>query len=247
MEFELSIMDNEPGALRRSLLGHQFSSVLKSEILNFLFGSLGCELTAIDLDKDAKWNGYFVFYSDQCMAVLNDGSHKSLVRTHQDFLEEVRLLQNPRTTRETIKEALRMKLAEPDSSNNKKLLGEIIDLAARIGSMTFVGKFYFDVKWQKNLFWQDGSLVTFLKDEFKVPQDLEGGVKLGELFTAHNLSRIGGINIHWTHNLADHLRMHHDDQTVSIFHHASFLKLHQQRYADRNRLFVIRRLEVFSN
>ncbi|KIM95383.1 hypothetical protein OIDMADRAFT_134272, partial [Oidiodendron maius Zn] len=55
----------------------------------------------------------------------------------------------------------------------------------------------------------------------------EEGVKLEKLFTAQDLTRIGGMKITWVNNLADHLLMHDDDNVVSIFHYASFLKLHQ--------------------
>jgi hypothetical protein len=232
MDIELSIV-HDSSVLQQNLLGYNFSSALKSEILKFLFGSLGCNLTAADFDKDPKlWKGYFKFYSDQCIAVLNDTTHTCPVKSHQDFLKVVRLLQNPRTTRESIKENLRKKLPKPELSGNEKILNDTINLAARIGSMTFVGRFYFDIAWQRKVSWQDGSLEALLDREFLVPQSLEDDVKLEKLFTARNLNRVGGIKIKWTNNLADHLLMHDDDATVAIFHHASFLKLHQERYVD---------------
>jgi hypothetical protein len=52
-------------------------------------------------------------------------------------------------------------------------------------------------------------------------------VKLEKIFNARNLERIAGIEIRWTSNLVDHLRMRNDDTAVEIFHYASFLMFHQ--------------------
>jgi hypothetical protein len=51
-------------------------------------------------------------------------------------------------------------------------------------------------------------------------------------FTARNIERVTKISIQWTDNLVDHLRLAENDQTLCIFHHASFLKHmeHVQRF-----------------
>jgi hypothetical protein len=54
-------------------------------------------------------------------------------------------------------------------------------------------------------------------------------VKLERLFNACNLDRIAGLQIIWTHNLANHLRVQNDDKEVSIFHYASFLNSQKPR------------------
>lgn len=41
-----------------------------------------------------------------------------------------------------------------------------------------------------------------------------------------NLERISGIRVRWTSNLADHLSL--DGDEVRLFHHVSFLELHQE-------------------
>ncbi|KAH8652115.1 hypothetical protein BX600DRAFT_516190 [Xylariales sp. PMI_506] len=51
---------------------------------------------------------------------------------------------------------------------------------------------------------------------------------IGKLFTVQNLVRIAGINIIWTDNLADHLRLADNGSSLFIFHHASFLKFQQR-------------------
>ncbi|UKZ54559.1 hypothetical protein TrVGV298_008368 [Trichoderma virens] len=74
--------------------------------------------------------------------------------------------------------------------------------------------------------WKNGSLNEALACYFCPQKTLQADrPKLGKVFTARNLSRIAGIEIRWTTNLADHLRLVDDDQVVFIFHCASFLQL----------------------
>jgi hypothetical protein len=40
---------------------------------------------------------------------------------------------------------------------------------------------------------------------------------------------MAGLEIVWTDNLADHLRLTDDDTKVHIFHHASFLEIQRTR------------------
>ena len=244
MNIELGSI-RQPTVLEQNLLGYNFSSTLKSEILKFLFGDLGCNVTAADFDDNPKlWKGYFRFYSDQCVALLNDRIHRCPVKSHRDFLEVVRFVLDPSTTREAVKEILKAKLPEPESLESEKVLIDIINLAARVGSMTLVGKFHFDIAWQRTLTWHDSSLEALLRKEFPAPRFVEEGVKLEKLFTAQNLTRIGGMKITWVDNLADHLLMHDDDNVVSIFHYASFLKLHQNRYAAPIEMLIIKLLNM---
>ena len=57
-------------------------------------------------------------------------------------------------------------------------------------------------------------------------QSTSESVKLPRSFTAANLEKIGGIEIRWTNNLADHLLLRDDDTKLMLFHHASALRLH---------------------
>lgn len=50
--------------------------------------------------------------------------------------------------------------------------------------------------------------------------------KLENNFTAINL-KLAGLEVVWTDNLIDHLRMSDDDTKVHIFHHAAFLECQQ--------------------
>ena len=63
------------------------------------------------------------------------------------------------------------------------------------------------------------SSCTFAPSD--APQE---SIKLPQSFTADQIERIGGIEIHWTDNLADHLLLRDDDTKLFLFHHVSILK-----------------------
>ena len=52
-------------------------------------------------------------------------------------------------------------------------------------------------------------------------------VKLDRIFTTRNLERIAGLQIIWTSNILDHLRLMVDDTRIAIYHHASCLEYHK--------------------
>ncbi|KAH7082051.1 hypothetical protein FB567DRAFT_561946 [Paraphoma chrysanthemicola] len=74
--------------------------------------------------------------------------------------------------------------------------------------------------------WQDNNvdLHTILTRYFTKSLADPGKTKFGEDFTAFNLQRLAGLEIHWTDNLADHLRLIENDRKLCIFHHATFLR-----------------------
>jgi hypothetical protein len=88
---------------------------------------------------------------------------------------------------------------------------------------------------ERALSWTGASIQDFLKQHLEPRQVLSStSVKLQKIFNARNIQRLAGIKIEWTSDLGLHLRMIHDDERVAIFHNASFLRLHQQRYVSSN-------------
>jgi len=104
-----------------------------------------------------------------------------------------------------------------------------IDLAVRLVLMLDIGELRNAFSGRRRLIWVDGSLQEFVRDIFPDKKSLShDGVKLGTPFTARNLDRVTGFRVELTTNLADHLRLRYEDKTVSMFHHASFLRCQQK-------------------
>jgi hypothetical protein len=83
---------------------------------------------------------------------------------------------------------------------------------------------------RSEILWKGASLQEFVAHFFgEGPVLGHEKVKLDKIFIARNLSRIAGVEILWTDNLVDHLRLTDDDTKVHVFHHASFLEFQQQR------------------
>ena len=179
-----------------------------------------------ELDLEA----YRAYHKKQCGHALHDGGRHISARTHRDILEIAKDLEEG-LSRETIRGRLSSKLADPKPGNETELLDSSVDLTARLVSMMDIGGLQYGFSGRRELVWNQGSLKDFVNGYFNVPVVLGQDVKLEKMFNARNLGRIAGINIVWTDNLADHLRMIDDeDKKVAIFHHASFLK-YQQRYS----------------
>jgi hypothetical protein len=87
------------------------------------------------------------------------------------------------------------------------------------GMITLSGETY--------LLWKEGTMTEFVSGIFSPQTFVKERVKLGKGFNVRNLKRIAGIEIRWTSNLADHLRMREDDTAVEIFHYVSLLRFHQ--------------------
>jgi hypothetical protein len=116
-------------------------------------------------------------------------------------------------TRHSIRNDLQGTILIPNSSEPEKLKDEIIAFAASSWLMV------------KTSNWKpDQTLKDFVSNELLQTSMQTDKVKLPRTFNARNLSRLAGIEVHWTYNLADHLRMINDESQVSIFHFASLLE-----------------------
>ena len=179
-------------------------------------------------EEQLDWEAYFTYYTQQCRDALHDQGRHVLPRTHQDVVDIAQLLKEP-ATRDQMKDYVRSKLTSSNLPNEKEVLENSVDLAARLLLMMDIGVFQYGYSGRPELVWRTGSLRNFVDDHFEDPQVLgDKNIKLENIFTARNLGRIAGIQIEWTDNLADHLRMGDEDKKVFIFGHASFLKWQQK-------------------
>jgi hypothetical protein len=166
---------------------------------------------------------YFNYYTNQCSLAMHDGGRHISARTHQSIIDIVKHLKEPLK-----REALRQLLPMPNPPNETEKRDGSIDLAARLLLMIDFGSLQYGFSGRKQLVWDRNSFKEFVHDHFSVPPTLgHGRVKLETMFTARNLGQIAGIEIVWTNNLADHLRMIDEDKKLYIFHHASFLEYQQ--------------------
>ncbi len=180
-------------------------------------------------DSDLDFDVYFRHYSEQCSDALYDGGRHISIRTHRDIISIAQAMKmgQPRTA---IKDTLGPKLSQPKPANEDEVLDGSIDLVARLLLMIEFGYLQYGFTGRRQILWRNDSVQEFLKDHFQVPQNLgEENVKLEKIFNAGNLGRIAGIEIEWTKNLADHLRLEDDDRKVAIFYHASFLDCQLRR------------------
>lgn len=101
-----------------------------------------------------------------------------------------------------------------------------INLAAQLLVMCNFGPILNSANSRRYLEWsQDSSLRNSLASYFDVQPKLNDRVRLPKVFNAWSIANIGGIRIQFTDNLMDHLLLIHDDATLLVFHHASFLEL----------------------
>jgi hypothetical protein len=102
--------------------------------------------------------------------------------------------------------------------------------------MVEFGNLPFAYSGSRQIEWVTGSLKELVTERFESKPVLgHSKVKLEKIFNANNLGKIAGIEVIWTTNLADHLRLMKDDQAVAVFHHASFLKRQQRLVTARSR------------
>jgi hypothetical protein len=169
-----------------------------------------------------RTDSYFRYYQKQCELVRH--GNECIAQDHRGIIEAVELLKILAATREEVKSNLKLKSPNPDADNIEDVLSNSIDLAARIWLMVNIGGFRRVLMPGRPLNWTEGCLGDFMMSKFSREKVLKEHVKLEKLFNAYNLSRIAAIEIVWTSNLADHLRMQDDDTRVAVFHHAFFLE-----------------------
>jgi hypothetical protein len=205
---------------------------LRSSILNSLWNWNGSTAAHNFIQDSCYFDSFFEYYDQQCTAARHDAKNQEVFRTHRDLLKIIDEVRNVNRTKSSIKSSLRLKLLLPDSDDTNQLLDDGIDLAVRIWLMLFIGEYRQIIgPAQRHIVWEeDDSLKRLLELEFSPDVAVKDNVKLERLFTARNMERIAGLEIIWTSNLADHLRLFDDDSRVAIFHQACFLKNMQSQY-----------------
>ncbi|KAF1993424.1 hypothetical protein P154DRAFT_625433 [Amniculicola lignicola CBS 123094] len=180
---------------------------------------------------DLDWNAFFSYYTDACTHTLHDHGQHISIRTHRDVCAIAQQLAASRS-KEEIKEGLRTQLTDRARAreDEDRMLEGSVNLAARILAMMDFGTLEMGFSGRSQIAWADESLKCRVHSYFNVSPDCSAeGLRLEGTFTARNIEHIAGIEVAWTNNLADHLKLVEDDKKVRIFHHASFLKWQQSQ------------------
>ena len=177
------------------------------------------------VSREIDFEPYFHNYTLECLSALQAG-RKIKVTKHRDITDIVQLLKV--RCRQRIKDELSSQLPLPKPVDEDEVLNASVKLAARLFAMSHFGDLPHEHSNQTCVPWTDGLLKDSVIKHFSKAPVLEDRVKLEKAFNARNLYRIAGIEIYWTNNLADHLRMMEDDRKVALFHHDSFLEIHNE-------------------
>jgi hypothetical protein len=210
--------------LAAKILNPKISPQSQCSIINTIWRA---NFSPSDFSGESQADSYFRNYLKHCQPALRGGGNSTLLETHGDIVSIIQLMQEPEVSRPSIRSKLRED-THPVDGKHDEAVENSINLAVRLWLMIPVGSFSHAVgPGQTVIPWTDGTVQSLLSAHFDGNPILDTPVKLGKVFNARNIERIGGIRIVWTDNLADHLRMRDDDTGVCIFHYASFLKYHQ--------------------
>lgn len=167
---------------------------------------------------------FFDFYAKRVRRHLMTGK-PSFVQIHSDIAWIGKMIMAG-SSRDEIRHAIHARVGHGEN------IEEAIDLCASLLTMMEMEvparnstiKSY-GISGRTPTYWENDSLQTVLTNHFVPQRELEAdSQKLGRVFTARNINQISGIEIRWTTNLADHLRLVDDDRAVFIFQAASFLQ-----------------------
>lgn len=201
----------------------------KCAILNTIWGS---SYTTEHLNQnEILGSSYMRYYDEQCRNALQSKGLDTFIKTHADITDVIQELKDTNATRQQVISSLRSKLQNQSQNGSDASICEAIDLAVRLWLMVDIGELLHSfVPTQKSLVWKDGTLENLLEDRFGMPAAIPMRivrVKLDRIFTARNLQRIAGLQIIWTDNHSDHLRLMADDRWIAIYHHVSVLEHHK--------------------
>jgi len=173
------------------------------------------------------WDAYFGYYTRECNAALTDEGAHLCSRTHRSLLQVAHLLEDA-ADEEEIREKLRQTLTtRRKSADEKKMLDGSLKLATRIFAMISIGPLSSEISAKHSLPWAQGTFKDAVHEYFNQPPDIELDPKENVVsadLVCHNIERMSGIEVLWTDNLLDHLRLVEGDKKLCVFHHASFLR-----------------------
>lgn len=165
-----------------------------------------------------------------------DGGRHICIRTHSDLVRIAKQILSGQA-RDDVYQDIVSHATSNDVSSNDDAVDNTIDLCASLLLITEIGQSQIGLSGRTSIPWSASLLKDALAEHFTPQRTLDvDNPKFEKLFTGRNLTRVGGLQIIWTTNLADYLHLIDDSRTVFIFHCTSFL--HFQAWYDSNKLHV---------
>ena len=186
-----------------------------------------------------KYRAYFNFFAQECDAWRLNGLDVA-IDTYRDFLNLVQHLRSHRG--ETICCPAMMSFFPPHRRGDSAL--NSIYLTVRLWLMLWPeSPGLTGYQAQSTLEWNDTeSLDDFIRKS--LPKAAPGTIRERNLWqkplNLYTLNRIGGFDIIWTNNLADHLYLDEDvGSTIHLYHHACVLESHYSEATSRCGIFYL--------
>lgn len=224
--------EGSPSALQNYLLSQPLQSVLlRRYFLSHVFDLSQLQLyTSTNRETEHFFDSYFIRYAILCKLAANKDREIERL-SHWRLVQVIELLKDPHLTREDLVATI----TQPGTFNFIKDFAEVVlDLAAGSWLMLSIGKYPGDISYDDPISWsREQRLLNIearnglLHENFPHDYNLQDSVKLPQTFTAAHLERIGGIEVIWTSNLADHLLLKDDDTKLMLFYQVSILELHR--------------------
>jgi len=202
-----------------TLLQPIISPILRREFLNEIFDT-DLETVAVQ-SVDDGYRSFFSRYSTLCTLGANRSRGIEQI-THWQLVKVIELLKGDEQRNDLLSKVKELL----DRTDGEDFANALIDVAASTWLMLSIGVFPGDISYDEHLAWEKDRL--FHNPYFSRQKRPREAVKLPQTFTAAHLEKIGGIEVRWTDNLADHLLLRDDDTKVMLFHQVSILYLHKQ-------------------
>ena len=227
--------DQAKSALQCYLLSQPLKSLsLRLHFLSNVFDFQPFELhMSIIQATDNAYESFFTRYALLCKLAANKDREVEKM-THWHLVEIIALLKNRGSTREEVAATV---MEDPVVANSESLARTLVDLAAGLWLMLSISNYPGDISYDEPIIWSDLETLTenlygtqqgLIKKTFPHLYSSTDLVKLPQAFTAAHLEQIGGIEVIWTSNLADHLLLKDDDTKLMLFHQISILQFHKR-------------------
>jgi hypothetical protein len=222
-------LESEKAMKKESPLS-QANGPLSSNALDFIWGRRPSSLSNGENGSEICHGAYHDYYWYQFGNYAQPES--ATVLGHAHVLAAVAHLNND-TNRDEIVHHMQGLLG-PQAALEASEAESFLNLSARLLLMIEFGVLRDQVNPRRYVLWREGSVKEVLASQFYEPlgDEPDSRTILAKSFDAWSIHNVAGIEVRFTDNLADHLRLVESDTVVLVFHHASFLEYQLEQYVN---------------